>query len=99
MSRVFVVHINKTELVGETKDNSMPDVEESYCNYAFSDEDEADDFVEVVTGYNPKNMGIMYGIWSRKIDDSGNVWYIKYDEPYELDPIKAEMVKKEVLDF
>lgn len=99
MSRVFVVHINKTELIGETDDHTMPDVEESYCNYAFTNEDEADDFVEVVTGYNPKNMGIIYGRWSERTDDKGNKWSIMYDKPYELDPVEAELSKREVLDF
>ena len=100
MSRVFVVHINKAELISEGDNlEALSNTKNEYCDYAFTDEDEADDFVEVVTGYNPKNLGIMYGVWTKRTDKNGNVWSIMYDRPYELDPIKGELRKKEVLDF
>ena len=100
MSRVFVVHVNRTSpvSVGENLE-ALRKVDESYCNYAFTDEDEADDFVEVLTGYDPKYMGITYGMWSERRDEDGTVWSIKYDEPYELDANEFHMRKKEVLDF
>ena len=100
MSRVFVVHINRTSPVGEGENlEALRKVDESYCNYAFTNEDEADEFVEVLTGYDPKDLGIRYGMWSRCGDEDGNVWSIKYDEPYELDANEFHMRKKEVLDF
>lgn len=100
MSRVFVVHIIKTELVNENDDfDTLKDMNDEYCDYAFTSEDEADDFVETVTGYNPKYMSIMYGKWSRRRDKDGNVWSIMYDRPYELNPTKIRLFKREVLDF
>ena len=99
MSRVFVVHINKSELSNDSDSNLISKVNESYCNYAFTDEDEADDFVEVVTGYNPKNLGIIYGVWTKRIDDNGDTWSIMYDNPYELNPANATMSRDIKLDF
>ena len=100
MSRVFVVHINRVSPVTEGENlEALRKLNESYCNYAFTDEDEADEFVEVLTGYDPKYMGIIYGVWNKREDENGTVWSIKYDEPYELDANEFHMRKKEVLDF
>ena len=58
-------------------------------DFAFSNEAKADEYVTNLCDITPDS----YSEWVQKTDADGSVWFVYFEEPYELDPTSPTLAE------
>lgn len=87
-NEVCIVHLCRVEFFPEDKDLTIeryvPNIRSlKHCDdFAFSSWEKADEYVMAKVGIEVDRCGV----WHRKVMEDGSVWFVFYEDPYELDP-------------
>lgn len=93
-SSVCIVHIWKVVFKAQKKnliEREVPTLQarEYSGDFAFSNEAKADEYIEALCGIEVDT----YGEWFQKTDADGSVWFVYFEEPYELDPANPQLTE------